>query len=316
MHVAIIIRAVKIGKMKTSFVATVLNEEETIELLLNSLLEQTQKPDEIIIVDGGSKDGTLSIVKKFKKVRLLRRKGNRAVGRNYGIQNAKHEIILVSDAGCILERNWVKNIASPFIKKNVNVVAGYYKAKTTTLFEKCLVPYVLVMSDKLDPKTFLPASRSLAFRKSAWKRVGKFPERFSHNEDYVFARSLAARGENFKFVQKAIVYWTPRKNISEAYEMFYRFAKGDSESRIFRPKVILVFLRYILWLALLALFLLTSLNFFAWILILSVIIYLVWAVKKNYHYVNDPRAVIILPVLQLTADASVIVGTIAGMRKY
>ena len=49
--------------MKTSFIATVLNEEKTIKALLSSLAKQTKKPEEIIIVDGGSTDQTVAKIK-------------------------------------------------------------------------------------------------------------------------------------------------------------------------------------------------------------------------------------------------------------
>ena len=52
--------------MKISFVATVFNEEKTITALLDSLFKQTKMPDEIIIVDGGSLDSTLSRIFNFQ----------------------------------------------------------------------------------------------------------------------------------------------------------------------------------------------------------------------------------------------------------
>ncbi len=58
--------------MKVSVCITVLNEGENIERLLFSLLHQTKKPSEIIVVDGGSKDDTLKRVKKYKsKIKFI-----------------------------------------------------------------------------------------------------------------------------------------------------------------------------------------------------------------------------------------------------
>jgi len=53
------------AKNKASFITTVLNEENTIESLLGSLINQTKKPDEIIIVDGGSSDKTIRKIENF-----------------------------------------------------------------------------------------------------------------------------------------------------------------------------------------------------------------------------------------------------------
>src|SRR3989338_2419096 len=101
--------------MKTTFIATVFNEEKTIEEFLSSISKQSVLPDEVIIVDGGSTDSTASVISNLKsqisnkriKFKLIIKKGNRSVGRNEAIKNASNEIIVCSDAGCILDKNWL-----------------------------------------------------------------------------------------------------------------------------------------------------------------------------------------------------------------
>ena len=72
--------------MKTALISTILNEENTIEDFLNSILNQSILPDEVIIVDGGSSDKTLTRIKKYEslfkkncKLKILSKKGNRSV---------------------------------------------------------------------------------------------------------------------------------------------------------------------------------------------------------------------------------------------
>lgn len=300
--------------MKVSFISTVYNEEASIDDLLKSLLIQSKVPDEAIIVDGGSSDRTVAKIKNYSgKIKILIKKGNRAVGRNEAIKNSSSEIIVCSDSGCILDKNWVKNITEPFKNSKVDVVAGYYRGYAKTTFQKCLVPYVLVMPDKVDKNKFLPATRSMALRKSVWKKVGEFPENFSNNEDYVFAKRLKEVNANIVFERKAIVYWTPRDNPIDAFVMFYRFAKGDSESHVFRPRVILIFLRYIVFFVLLFLFFLLKSSLILNLLSFILFSYILWSIIKNYKYVNDVRAVFFLPLMQFTSDIAVILGTIIGL---
>lgn len=309
------------ASMKVSFIATVCNEESTIKLLLGSLFSQSKFPDEVIIVDGGSTDNTVSEISGFQfplsnskaKIKLIFKKGNRSVGRNEAIKNASNEIIVCSDAGCILDKDWVKNISDPFKNSKVDVVAGYYKGNAQTFFEKCLIPYVLVMPDKVDKNNFLPATRSMAFRKSIWKKVSGFPEKFSNNEDYVFAKKLRGINANIFFEQKAIVYWTPRGNIRDAFLMFYRFAKGDSESRIFRPKVFLIFLRYIIAFSILFLFFILRSNLMLNTLYVTFFAYIIWSIAKNFRYVNNLAAIYYLPIMQIISDIAVMSGTIRGL---
>lgn len=310
--------------MKVSFITTVYNESDTIIPFLESVLNQSQLPDEIIVVDGGSKDSTLSQISKFKSqnpnnkypdIKVLTKKGNRSVGRNEAISNAKYEIIAISDAGNILDKNWIKNITKPFNHKDIDVVAGYYKGVSKNIFQKCLIPYVLVMQDKINNEEFLPATRSMAIKKSIWQKAGKFDEKLSHNEDYAFANKLKKIGAKIYFAKDALVNWIPRNNLRSAFVMFYRFALGDIEAGILRSKVILLFARYLILVYLLWL----SVAYKSLIMILSIaaliVAYLIWAILKNYKYVNDLRAVFILPMIQLTADISVMLGSISGIIK-
>ncbi len=305
--------------MKISFITTIYNEQNSILDFLQSLAAQTKLPDEIIIVDGGSVDQTVSLINKFqfpksvKKVKVIVKKGNRSVGRNEAIRQASGDIIVCSDAGNILDKDWIALITKPFTEKDVDVVAGYYKGLTQNTFHKSLLPYVFVMPDKVDSNNFLPATRSVAFKKSIWKKVGGFDEVLSHNEDYAYAKKLKKIGANIVFVKDAIAYWIPRNTLKETYIMFLRFAYGDAEAGIFRPKVLFLFVRYLLILGLFLVFVITKSFLILYFLSFILLLYIVWAISKNYRYVKDASAFFYLPLLQFIADFAVMNGTISGI---
>src|SRR3989344_6700114 len=114
-------------KNKLSLIVTVLNEEKYIGKLIDSIAIQSRIPDEIIIADGGSSDQTVAEIQKSirqladkiqkSKFKIIIKPGNRAVGRNEAIRVSKGDIILSTDAGCTLDKNWVKNITAPFATK-------------------------------------------------------------------------------------------------------------------------------------------------------------------------------------------------------
>ncbi len=307
--------------MKASVIVTVYNEENTITRFLESVNKQTEVPDEVVIVDGSSKDSTVKKINEFinrhKKlnIRLVVKAGNRSVGRNTAIKNARNEIIAISDSGNILDRDWLKNIVKPFKNKKTDVVAGYYKGEAKNIFQRCLIPYVLVMPDKVNKDNFLPATRSMAIKKSVWKRSGGFNEKLSHNEDYEFANRLKAKGANIVFEQTAIANWIPRQNLKQAFIMFFRFALGDIEAGIYREKVVYKFLTYLFAFYLLGLSIIMR-SIVLWVFyILLIGSYLFWSVVKNYKYVKNPKAFFILPMLQITSDIAVLAGSSTGLLK-
>jgi glycosyltransferase involved in cell wall biosynthesis len=303
-------------EQKVAFIATVFNEEKSIKRFVDSILAQTRLPDEIIIVDGASTDKTFTILSEYEKshkIIVASKKGNRSVGRNEAIRIAKSPIIVISDAGCVLTNNFIEEIVRPFTEPKVDVVAGYYKGVSSNILEKSLIPYVLVMEDRVDPLNFLPATRSMAVRKKVWEEVGRFEEKFSHNEDYVFAHALKKNGKKIVFQKSAVVHWYPPNNIKRIFVMFYRFAYGDIESRIVRPKVILLLARYLLGLSVVVLALIWA-NILVWVgIFLAFLMYCMWAISKNYKYINDWRAVYMLPILQLLSDFAVVTGTTLGL---
>lgn len=305
--------------MKVSLISTVFNESEVLKLFLHSISIQTRLPDEVVLVDGGSTDDTWKILSTFKfpikRVKLLRKKGNRSVGRNEAVKNSSSEIIACSDSGCILDKNWLKEIILPFESLDVDVVAGYYKGIAKNVFQECLVPYVLVTPEKLNADTFLPASRSMAFKKRVFEKIGGFQEKLSHNEDYAFSRKLKKNDVKIVFQQKAIVKWIPRSNLREAFVMFFRFAYGDIEARIVRPKVILIFLRYAAVLALLTLFLISENILVIELLGVLAVLYFVWIIVKNVQYIKKPSAVLVFPVIQILSDVAVLSGSILAFIK-
>jgi len=305
--------------MRVSLIFTVLNEAETVRLLWASIMAQTKLPDEVIVVDGGSNDDTIKILHNLAasstpfSTKILVQPGNRSVGRNTAITHATGALIAVTDAGCVLDPHWLEELITEQYSTNADVIAGYYRGLTSTSWQTAVVPYVLVMPDKLPqpPEVFLPATRSVLFTKKAWELAGKFDVSLSDNEDFAFAHSLKRTGVKMSFTPKAIVAWIPPTTWWATAKMFFRFARGDSYANLWRPKVTLLFARYSLWL-LTAVLALSSQSFqLALVLAGFTIIYLGWSIMKNYRYTKQGWWW--LPILQLTADGSVLLGSLSGV---
>lgn len=299
--------------MKASVCITVFNEEETIKTLLDSLIHQSKKPNEIIVVDGGSTDKTVQIIKTFKNIKLVVSKGaSRTKGRNIAIKNSKYEIIVTTDAGCVAGKYWLARITAPFNDKKVDMVAGFYKMRARTSFQKVLAGFLGVLPSKFD-QNFLPSTRSMAFRKSLWKKVGEFSENLKGAiDDTDFNYKVAKYGANIVRVKNAIVEWGIPDNLIDAFKKFYGYAKGDAESRIFwnpakgfkshNIKVILIFLRYFVGIGLFVLW--TQGSFPLLYLLIGLLLYCLWAYRKGGFWGI---------VIQFSSDIAVMTGFISGI---
>ena len=310
-------------KQKISFIATIFNETDTVENFLDSILYQTKQPDEIIIVDAGSTDETIKKVKKImknyprKKIKLIIKKGaNRSQGRNIAIENAKHEIIAVSDAGCQLDKNWLFFISQPFSNSSCSVVGGSYSPLVKTNFQKCLATFTC--ADLYKKTGFLPSSRSIAFKKTAWRKVNGYPKNLNYAEDIVFDQKLKKAGFSFCFIPKAIVFWPQRETPKEAFWQFFHYAYGDgrvffSRYQYHSRQITFLFLRYLLGLALLLMGFINPAYF--GVLVFLLITYLVYAIFKTAPHFNKKSVLFYAPFIQLLSDLAVISGALKGIIK-
>ena len=106
-----------------SIVVTVYNKEKFIENTLNSIINQTDSPSEIIIINDGSTDSSLEIINKiqlpkFAKIITTKNQGVSA-SRNLGLKKAKSKYIHFVDGDDILKRDSVSIFKSE-IQKNPN----------------------------------------------------------------------------------------------------------------------------------------------------------------------------------------------------
>lgn len=111
--------------MKISVVIPVYNEEANIRECLQAIKNNTVRPYEIIVADGGSTDNTVKIAKTFSDVKVINNPGKTAAaGRNRGILTAKGEIIAFTDGDCIVDANWLKAIKTAFEIYEIDGMGG------------------------------------------------------------------------------------------------------------------------------------------------------------------------------------------------
>lgn len=99
---------------QVSVIIPTLNRSEKLRLCLIFLMCQSLRDFEVIIVDGGSTDGPLDMLKEFH-VRFVGQKGKGIVdAENLGIRNSKGCIIAFLDDDCLADPFWLSNLVEPY----------------------------------------------------------------------------------------------------------------------------------------------------------------------------------------------------------
>ncbi len=114
-----------------SIIIPAYNEEKNISQCLRSVYGQDYPKEkiEVIVVDDGSTDRTIEVVKNFGTKFFVQLHKGKSEALNLGAKNSSHEFILTIDADTILERDCLKNLVKPFIDLTVGATTGNSRVK-------------------------------------------------------------------------------------------------------------------------------------------------------------------------------------------
>ncbi len=312
--------------MRVSVIATVLNERDSLPTLLASLAAQTRLPDEVIIVDGGSNDGTLAYLREEARagrlplVVLSAPGANISTGRNCAIAAAKGDVIAATDAGVRLGSDWLECLVAPFAQEPApDVVAGVFRSAPESVFERALGAITLPRLDELGTGTFLPSSRSVAFTKIAWNSVGGYPEWLDYCEDLVFDLALRRQGAVFALAKGAVAHFRPRASLRAFAKQYYRYARGDGKADLWRLRHAVRYGTYLL--AGPGLLVASALHSAWWLVVLAVggVGMFRRPMRRLLPEVRDAKwqdalaMVALLPLIVITGDLAKMVGYPVGL---
>ncbi len=229
-----------------SVVVTVLNEVADIDRLLTSLMQQTLAPAEVIVVDGGSNDGTWERLQNAKtqypslipirdeSCRLSQSPGPISRGRNVAIAAASSDVIACVDAGCAYEPEWLERLVASIVSGESEYALGgsCIDPEQRTVWDIASAPFFGVKLSA-DAKTKSCTARSMAFRKDLWQRAGGFPEHLLLGEDTVFDLKIRALVTP-TFAERAKAFYRPRHTLQSALGQLARYSVSDGVAGV-RP---------------------------------------------------------------------------------
>ena len=310
--------------MQISVIVPVRNEEGSIGALLESLLNQTLSPSEIVITDGGSTDATTAIIQKYidsgAPVRLIRTtKALPGRARNLAAARATNEWLAFTDAGIKPAKQWLESLAArASADSSVDVVYGSYAPVTDTLFKECAA--ISYVSPPAEIEGALMRSRSIAsslMRRAAWEKVGGFPEHLRSAEDLLFMNRVEEANFRVAYAPGAVVQWDLQPDIWRTFKRFLIYARNNIRAGLWHQWQGPILTRYLalLLLSLPALFLgrwWLVIPFALWLLLLLArAVVAIWRNRRVYPanaLRNALRLLILLPLIAVL-DLGLIAGS-------
>ena len=192
-----------------SVVVPTLNEERHIGSLLSDVMGQTKKADEVIVVDAGSGDDTVSVVRRFPGVTLLAGTPPVAAGRNLGGRSASGDVLIFLDADVRLEKDFFEGFLEEFERRRLDVACPLYAPYRSTPVIRSAFAFfnaIFKVVERLSPSG---AGHCIAVREEVFRESRGFDPELKF-DDIEFIRRLS-KGRRFGIIGQRRVYVSDRR---------------------------------------------------------------------------------------------------------
>ena len=220
-----------------SLVIPVKDEETTVDDLLESIGAQTLSVDEVIFVDSGSSDRTVSRLRNASlgntPVRVIESgPGSPGKGRNIGISAATNQWVALTDAGIKLDPRWVEELVEVVRREpEVDVVYGNYEPVVDTFFARnAALVYVPAKQERAGAKMRGPSIASCLMRREVWEAVGGFPD-LRAAEDLMFMEQVERHPFKIGWAPRATVWWHLRPSLLSTFRKFVLYSRHNVLAR-------------------------------------------------------------------------------------
>ena len=222
-----------------SVIVPIYNGEHEITRLLDALNAQSIDPSlvEYIMVNNNSKDRTRAVIEEYAKTARIDLKcvdendiqGSYAA-RNKGIRAATGEILVFTDADCMPDKDWIKNLLPGFDDPEIGAVGGAINAAPgDTLLEEFATRRGVLSQETYFKHPHMPyfATANAAYRKDVFKKVGLFrPGLKTFGDADLCWRMQLELAYKLDYREDAIVLHKHRTNFADLYEQFERYGSS------------------------------------------------------------------------------------------
>lgn len=214
-----------------SVITVVFNGKDFIERTIKSVLEQDYAFKEYIIIDGGSTDGTVDIIKKYESHLLFwSSEPDRGVydAMNKGIEKASGKWINFMNAGDYFYSN---EVLSQIFSNNRNT-ARYDVVYGDTEFRLGNIAYVSIAGNNVDSNGFMPFSHQAAFVKTDIAKAYKFELKYKITADTAFFLRLVIDKKKMKHIPVIVCSYDASRGLSADNEVKRSIELVDMQSEL------------------------------------------------------------------------------------
>jgi glycosyltransferase involved in cell wall biosynthesis len=192
--------------MNCSLVIRAYNEARHLPRLLEGLAHQTVKDVEVILVDSGSTDSTVSIAESFGAKVVKIRPEEFTFGRslNFGVREATRELVVIASAHVYpVYPDWLESLLRPFEDEKVALTYGKQRGPETAKFSEQQI-YHQWYPDHSMPRqpTAFCNNANAAIRKNLWEK-NPYNESLTGLEDLAWAKRAKEQGREIAYVAEA-----------------------------------------------------------------------------------------------------------------
>lgn len=220
------------GEVETVFVNCSIiirayNEEKHIGRLLEGIRHQTLKDVEIILVDSGSTDGTVSVAESFEAriVRIPSEEFTFGRSLNLGIREATRDVVVIASAHVYpVYPDWLESLLRPFADEKVALTYGKQRGPDSAKFSEQQVFHQWYPdAGSLDQPTAFCNNANAAIRKRLWEQH-PYDETLTGLEDVAWGKWAKEQGYNIAYVPEAEIIHVHDETPRGVYNRYRREA--------------------------------------------------------------------------------------------
>ena len=318
---------------KISIIIPILNEEKYIKNCIDSIINSNIDNFELILVDGGSRDNTVKIIKTFQNesasIKLLHNpKKFTPISMNLGIEASQGDYIFIISAHAEYQDNYFIHLADEVKRLNANCVGGVLNTEVQNSNKKSnSIKKILTHKFGVGNADFRTGGSQVkevdtvafgCYTKETFKKFGFYNEKLIRNQDIELNKRIVNGGGKIYLIPDITATYYARENFTDLSKNNFSNGKWNIltayYTKTFKSLSLRHFIPLIFLLTLLLPILFSLFNIkFLWLALLSLVSYLSLVIISSLKSKDKDSSFFYLVVSFLTLHLSYGLGSLVGL---